>query len=481
MSPESTVRPPLPLPTARGGEVAVIGLGASGQAVTRLLLRHGHAVYASDASAGDKAVAAAASLAALGASVDAGRHDLARIAGAALVVASPGVPPTAPPLAAATSAGVPIVGELDIALRAMPRLKYIAVTGTNGKTTTTAIIGHLLRALGHNAPDAGNIGTPLATYAAADAPPPWAALETSSFQLHDTPGINPTVGVVTNLSPDHLDRYPDIGTYYADKARMFANAHERSLWVLNADDQEVLRLHERLGTGRPLLGRVLMFSLQAHRGADAFPRADGTLEVFGEPLMSRADFPLVGDHNVANALAAALAVMAADPAHRSPKGRKTIAAALKGFHALPHRLEPVGEYGGVRWINDSKATNVASTQVALDGMQQPTVVLLGGRHKGDPYTSLIPALKRCARLVIGYGEAAPLIEADLADAVPFLRCGSSFVEVVAQARAAAQPGDVVLLSPACSSYDMFANYDERGATFRRLAAAGPASADAPAP
>lgn len=471
-SPGSATRPPIPLPTPRSGEVAVIGLGASGQAVARLLRRHGHAVYASDAGSTEKTASAAASLAALGAAVDTGTHDLDRIARAALVVASPGVPPTAAPLVAATAAGVPVVGELDIALRAMPKLKYVAVTGTNGKTTTTAIIGHLLRALGHDAPDAGNIGTPLATYAAADAPPPWAALETSSFQLHDTPGINPTVGVITNLSPDHLDRYPDIGTYYADKARMFANAHAQSLWVLNADDAEVLRLHERLERGTPLAGRVLMFSLHEHRGADAFLRADGTLDVLGAPLMTRAAFPLVGDHNVANALAAVLAVMVADPAHRSPKGRKTIAAALQTFHALPHRLEPVGDFAGVRWINDSKATNVASTQVALEGMRQPTVVLLGGRHKGDPYTSLIPALKRCARLVIAYGEAAPLIEADLGTAVPFARGGSSFVEVVAQARAAAQPGDVVLLSPACSSYDMFANYDERGATFRRLAAAG---------
>jgi UDP-N-acetylmuramoylalanine--D-glutamate ligase len=186
--------------------------------------------------------------------------------------------------------------------------------------------------------------------------------------------------------------------------------------------------------------------------------------------MPRRDLHLVGDHNVANALTATLAVMVADAAHRTPEARGVIADALRSFRALPHRLEPVGIFGGVTWINDSKATNVGSTLVAIEGMRQPTVVLLGGRHKGDPYRPLIPALRTVAKLVIAYGEAGDEIEKDLAGHVPFERLGSSFAQVISRARAVAAPGDAVLLSPACSSYDMFSNYEERGATFRRMAA-----------
>ncbi len=458
------------------GEVAVIGLGKSGRSVAELLARDGHAVYASDAGTGDAARQAADALAAMGVEVQTGGHDLARIARAALVVASPGVPPAAPPLAAARDAGVPIVGEIEIALHYLPALRTVAVTGTNGKTTTTAIVGHLLRALGHDAIDAGNIGTPLAELALRDAPPAWAALELSSFQLHDTPSIDPTVGVVTNLSPDHLDRYGSIDEYYADKARLMANAHAGSRWVLNADDEGVLTLYHRIGA-HSLAGDVRTFSLK-DGGGDAYlaPLAsDGTAALWlgGAPLMPRADFPLLGDHNVANALAATLAVWLADAAHRTPEARARMADALRGFHALKHRMEPVGTYGGVAWINDSKATNVSSTLVAVQGMTRPYVLLLGGRHKGEPYTALAEPFRRHGKVVLAYGEAAPLVAQDLGGLVPVERVDGDFAAVMARARALTGPGDAVLLSPACSSFDMFRNYEERGAEFRRLAAAEP--------
>jgi UDP-N-acetylmuramoylalanine--D-glutamate ligase len=185
--------------------------------------------------------------------------------------------------------------------------------------------------------------------------------------------------------------------------------------------------------------------------------------------MSRADIPLLGDHNVANVLAAVLAVAVADPAHRTPDARALMAAAIASFGGMPHRLQVIGEVDGVQWINDSKATNVSSARVAVAGMIRPTVVLLGGRHKGESYETLIPLLQQHARLVIAYGEAAAQIEGDLAGHVPLERLGSSFEEVVSRARAVAQPGDAVLLSPACSSFDMFSNYEERGTTFQRLA------------
>ncbi len=458
----------------RAGEIAVIGLGKSGRSVTALLRREGIRVYVSDAGQSPALEETAAALRATGAEVDVGRHDLARIARATLVVASPGVPPTAPPLAAAHAAGISVVGEIEIALHFLPKTRSIAVTGTNGKTTTTALIGHLLRSLAVDAVDAGNIGTPLAELALRETPPAWTALELSSFQLHDTPSIRPDVGVVTNLGPDHLDRYASADEYYADKARLMANAHAGSKWVLNADDPEVLALHRRLpgaSSAAKLKGHVWTFSLSDRNAAAYFDRERQNLVVLGAPLLPRGELALFGDHNVANTLAAALAVMVGDRARQTPGARQAIAAGIRRFRALKHRLEVVGEPGGVLWINDSKATNVGSTLVAVQGMTRPTILLLGGRHKGEPYTALAEPLRRTGRKVLAYGEAAPLIEKDLGGLVPLERLGSSFPDVIARARALAQPGDVVLLSPACSSYDMFNNYEERGAEFRRLALA----------
>jgi UDP-N-acetylmuramoylalanine--D-glutamate ligase len=456
----------------RAGEVAVIGLGKSGRSVTTLLRREGLRVYASDAGNGKGVAESAAAVSGIGAEVDVGRHDLSRVAGASLVVASPGVPPEAPPLAAARERGVPVVGEIEIALRFLPHTRTIAVTGTNGKTTTTALIGHLLRALGADAVDAGNIGTPLAEVALGDRHPAWIALELSSFQLHDTPSIDPDVGVVTNLGPDHLDRYASADDYYADKALLFANADADSRWVLNGDQREVLELYRRLPDAPATLpGERWTFSLTDPAAAATFDRPGRRLVVLGAPLLDRSDLALLGDHNVANALAASLAVMVADPAHQAPAARQRLAAGLGSFRALKHRLEVAAEVNGVLWINDSKATNVGSTLVAVEGMTRPTILLLGGRHKGEPYTALAEPLRRIGKRVIAYGESAPIIERDLGGLVPLERLGSSFSEVIERARSLAEPGDVVLLSPACSSYDMFNNYEERGAEFKRLVSA----------
>jgi len=459
----------------RAGEVAVVGLGKSGVAASMLLAREGVRVYASDAAAGEGAVRAAAQLRAVGVAAATGGHDLERIARAAAVVASPGVPPGAPPLARARDAGVPVVSEMEVGLRALGRTRYIAVTGTNGKTTTTALIGHLLRALGHDAVDAGNIGTPVTEIALRASAPAWMALEISSFQLHDTPGIAPDVGVLTNLAPDHLDRYASVEEYYADKALLFRNAGPASQWVVNFDDLAVMKMIARVpGAHRYFGGRT-----ESARLADMYCSAyEGTLEppdaapcIFWRErrFISRDEIHLLGDHNVANAMAAALAVLVADPAHQTPPSVARIVGGLRSFRALPHRLEPVGEFDGISWINDSKATNVSSTKVAIEGMMRPAIVLLGGRHKGEPYTSLIEPLRAHAKVVIAYGEAAPTIERDLQGKVPVERMGSDFVSVIARAHELAERGDVVLLSPACSSYDMFSNYEERGAAFRRLA------------
>jgi UDP-N-acetylmuramoylalanine--D-glutamate ligase len=416
-------------------------------------------VYASDASDHPYAGEAAEALKSVPwVDVEIGRHDLNKIRSAAGLVVSPGVPPDAPVLAAARHAGVEIVSELDLGFRALaalqPGTRSIAITGTNGKTTTTALVAHLLSTAGLQSTTAGNIGRPVTDLAMANERYQWLSLEVSSFQLHDSPNFAPEIGVMTNLAPDHLDRYPSAEAYYADKRLLFRNASEDDVWVLNGDDALVLEL------ARGVPGRRTLFSLV--KPADAwYDAAAHLLRLGGEALLEREELHLLGDHNVANALAAALAV------HEAGVPTSLLGEGLRSFSALPHRLEPVREVDGVLWINDSKATNIAATTVAVLAMQRPFVLLLGGRHKGEPYTSLAPLLAKRCKLVIAYGEAGPLIEQDLGGKVPLER-GSTFEDVVARAGLAAEPGDAVLLSPACSSYDMFKNYEQRGATFRRI-------------
>ena len=439
------------------GVVAVIGLGKSGVAATRLLAREGVRVYASDASDHPYGGDALRTLRALsGVTLDVGRHDLAQIRGAAAVIVSPGVPPDAPPLAAAREARVPILSEIDLGFRALSGsgTRCIAITGTNGKTTTTALVAHLLRQAGLHAEAAGNIGRPLADIALQNDHYEWLAVEVSSFQLHDSPHFAPEIGILTNLAPDHLDRYASVEAYYEDKRLLFRNARPDHVWVLNGDEPAVLELPAEA------LGRRVLFSLR-HPADGWYDATARRLQLGRDALLARADLGLLGDHNVANALAAALAVREAGVPLAA------IGEGLRSFRPLAHRLEPVREVGGVRWINDSKATNIASTVVAVEAMDRPFVLLLGGRHKGEPYTRLAPLLKDRCRLVIAYGESGELIERDLGGKVPLER-GTTFEDVVLRARRTARPGDAVLLSPACSSYDMFQNYEERGATFRKL-------------
>lgn len=436
-------------------EVAVIGLGRSGVAVTRLLRRQARPVYASDAGQSPELAAAAAELAASGAAVELGRHDLARIAKACLCVVSPGVPPTAPPLLAARKAGVIIRAEVDLGLEALSGVRYVAVTGTNGKTTTTALVAHLLNAGGLRAAAAGNIGTPVSEIALADSPPDWLSIELSSFQLHDMTALRPAVSILTNLAPDHLDRYAALEDYYADKRRLYQHADQRSISVSNSDDAA----SEGQLAGVP--GRHLHFSVRAV--ADGwYDRSSDLLRLREEALLSRRELALLGDHNVANALAAALAV------HAIGVPLERIAEGLRSFTALQHRMEPVRELDGVLWINDSKATNIAATEVALAALTRPCLLLLGGRHKGEPYSRLAPLLLARCRAVIAYGEATPIIVNDLTSAGLVPLVAGSFDSVMSEARSRALPGDAVLLSPACSSYDMFNNYEERGRRFREI-------------
>ena len=438
---------------AAGAEVAVVGLGKSGVAATLLLRDRGVRVYASDTGSGPEHRDWEATLAGAGADVQLGSHDLSRIARSAAVIVAPGVPPEAAPLAAARAAGVMIYAEADLGVSQLPATQCVGITGTNGKTTTTSLIGHVMAAAGLRAETAGNIGRPVCDIARRPTPPDWLALELSSFQLHDMPHLAPAVGVLTNLAPNHLDRYRSLEEYYGDKALLFRNATEQSIWVSNADDPAVQAMVETVP------GRHRRFSIRGR--ADAwYDRAGGRLMLDAHAVMPRSDLPLMGDHNVANALATLLAT---DAAGVAPPG---IAAGLRTFRAIPHRVEPLREVDGVLWINDSKSTNITSTEVAIAALDRPFVLLLGGRHKGEPYTRLAPLLRDRCRTVIAYGEASEIIQRDLAGHARVIPAGS-FADVLAAARAEARPGDAVLLSPACSSFDMFRNYEERGETFRR--------------
>ena len=460
--------------------VAVIGLGASGIAAARLAAEKGGDVYVSD-SRTDDAVAARRAKLGDGTHVELGGHDVDRMVDADLVVASPGISPDAPVLRELAERGVRWISEPEFACRFFSGA-LIGITGTNGKTTTTLLVDHFLRASGIRSAAGGNVGGGLAPAASdlarLDDPPDWIVLEMSSFQLARVETFQPDIGVVTNLSPDHLDRYDSVDSYYADKARLFDNATEESLWVLPAGDEEV----ERLAAGAR--GRRYTFGEGA--GSSAFV-ADGELilrfEGEIEPLLPRSDLPLLGAHNVANALTAALTARLAGAA---PGG---ITAGLGSARALPHRLELVSDHAGVLWINDSKATNVAATSSALTSLDRPVVLLLGGKDKGEDFGQLAGAVRSHVRVVIGYGEAGPRATRELSAALgvdveaatdvcdpstttPSLRLvEGSLEDVMACALFVAEPGNAVLLSPACSSFDMYESYEHRGRHFTRLAQA----------
>lgn len=442
--------------------IGILGLARSGRAAAKLALSRGDDVYASDAGDSPELRAAADEITRAGGHAEVGGHSLDRLSGCDLVVLSPGVPPTATVLADHRVATVPRISELEFAYRELGS-PVIAITGTNGKSTTTAWISHLLTVAGLDAPAAGNIGLALSEVAVREPTPDWVVVEASSFQLADIDTFSPRVGVVTNLSPDHLDRYPSVAAYYGDKARLFRNARAESIWVLNAEDEAVCALPGE-ADGSRLFFRVSTYPSEGEQGGYVSPDQWLTLRLHAREfrLLPVEQLRVPGRHNQANALAAALCATCAgvDPI--------VIAEGLRSFAGLEHRLEQVAEVGGVLWINDSKATNVDSTLTALRSMTRPTVLLLGGRHKGEPYTRLIPELARTGRVVVAFGEAAPLVVADLAPHLPVERAGSDFEQVIEQAATLARSGDAVLLAPACSSFDMFRNYEERGRSFRDL-------------
>jgi UDP-N-acetylmuramoylalanine--D-glutamate ligase len=444
--------------------IGVLGMARSGSAAARLALQEGHLVYISDSGDTPALREVANTLQMAGAEVELGGHSIEKLAQCELIVVSPGIPPTAAVLQDSRLNGIKRVSELEFAFCYL-NAPVIAVTGTNGKSTTTALTSHLLRRAGLDAPAAGNIGIALSEIALREEHPDWVVVEASSYQLADIEQFTPRIGVVTNLAPDHLDRYPSVEAYYADKAQLFRNATTGSVWILNGDDPAASALPGN-ARGRRFYFRTSGELKPGEIGGFINSKQDLVLRLAGDDslLVRGRELPLLGRHNLANALAAAIVAATAEIP------LETIHDGLISFRGLPHRLEMIAEIDGVTWINDSKATNVASTRVALESMTGPTILLLGGRHKGEPYTTLLNAMRDRVRHVLAYGEAAAEVVKDLDQQVAVEQIGGSFEDVVERAAALAEPGDTVLLSPACASFDMFENYEHRGDRFRELVA-----------
>jgi UDP-N-acetylmuramoylalanine--D-glutamate ligase len=451
--------------------VVVLGLARSGIAAAEFLVRRGASVVAADRKAENELPPEAVALRALGVRLELGAHRQETLAGASLIVVSPGVPWELPELEAARRNGVAVIAEIELAFRHLQG-RVAAVTGTKGKSTTTAALGAMLREAGLDARVGGNIGTPLVSLVEGSTSETRFAVEVSSFQLEGTVRFHPQVAVWLNLSPDHLDRHPSLESYVAAKARLFANQTPSDWAVVNADDPVVLA-QARAAVARKLLVRVNGEPLPGEgaffAGDAATQRLDGREEV----LFSRGDVRLPGAHLAGDLLVAAAA------ARLMGAPGEAIAPAVRGFRGVEHVLEHVATVEGVSYFNDSKATNVDAARRSLEAFDRPLVVIMGGRYKGGDFAELAPALRARGGRVLAIGEASRRVLAALGAQVATEPCDSLAAAVV-RARALARPGDVVLLAPACSSFDMFSDYVERGRAFkaevRRLEAAAQAEA-----
>jgi len=446
------------LETLVGRRVAVVGLARSGVAAARLLHAAGARVSASDAKPLESLSEDARALPRLGVRLAAGDGAGVGVAGAELVVVSPGVPLESPQLAPARAGGVPVIGEIELAWRAL-EADTIAITGTDGKTTTTALTGALLAEEPRPVLVAGNIGTPLAAHALDFPGDGIVVCEVSSFQLETTETFQPRVAAVLNVTPDHLDRHRTFEAYLDAKARIFANQTAADCAVLNADDGLTRALAERTRAD------VLWFSRTRPVDHGVFVRdgwivakLNGHVETIG-PL---ADIFLRGQHNVENVLAATACALWTGLAPDA------IRRGIARFRGVPHRIEFVRDLRDVHYYNDSKGTNAASTIKALESFSERIVLIAGGVGKSQDFTALATAAQGRVRQAVLFGQDAAKIAGALESAGIPVRFAVSIEAALHAARAAAVPGDVVLLSPACASFDMFNNYEHRGDVFRAL-------------
>jgi UDP-N-acetylmuramoylalanine--D-glutamate ligase len=450
-------RPPLP-----DGPFLVVGLARSGAAIANVLAGRGETVIGVDSGSPEEA----AGLERAGVEVSLGVDGTRQLDRARTVVKSPGVPQDAPVVKAARERGIEVTGELELAWRLIPNA-FCAITGTNGKTTTTELIGHLHRTEGRPVAVAGNVGTPLAALVGAIDADATVVCEASSFQLEDTEYFGPECAVLINLAPDHLDRHETLENYLAAKLRIFANQGNDDFAIYNGDTREL--------RGRDLggCGRLIRFCPVEGEAADPdceVSLRDGVIFAADEPLIRAEELRLLGSHNVENAMAAGAAALAMG------LSRDAVAEGLRSFPGVQHRLERVRERNGVLYVNDSKATNVASAQAGIRAFEGGVRLIAGGRPKQESFEPLAPVVAE--RSVAGYliGEAAERMAAAL---TPAAESGVEISDVgtleraVERAAAEAKPGEVVLLSPACASFDAFTDFEERGDRFRELVEALP--------
>ncbi len=438
-----------------GSHVVVVGAARSGLAAAALAARRGARVTVSEVRPAPADAAGAASLRRLGVVLELGGHRPGTFEAADLIVLSPGVSPRIPPVARARAAGVPVISEIELAARWL-RGRLVAVTGTKGKSTTTALSGRMLDTGGHRAVVGGNIGQALSSQVDASTPDAIHVVEVSSFQLELTATFRPWIAVCLNLSPDHLDRHGTLEEYARAKARIFANQTRDDAMVINADDPRVLQM-ARAGRARSLrfaVSRTL--SEGVHVTGDAIAHRSGGVD---RPLVPLSAVRLPGRHLLSDvAAAAAVGTLAGvDP--------DAMTRAVQSFAGLEHALEFVAEHRGVRYVNDSKATNPAAARAAIECFDRDLVVILGGRFKGGRMADLGAALAARGAAVVAIGEARPRIREALGDIVTVVDA-DSMTAAVAAARRLARAGGTVLLAPACASLDMFSDYSARGRAFK---------------
>ncbi len=439
-------RPPLP-----DGPFLVVGLARSGVAAAEALIARGERVYGTDRGS----PADASRLAALGVELDLDGDGIHLLDGVSCLIKSPGVPQDAPVVAAARERGTEVIGELELGWR-LSAGRFVAVTGTNGKTTVTEWLGQVFAEAGMPVAVAGNVGTPLASLAGELDPETTVVCECSSFQLEDSKAFAPEVAVLLNFSPDHLDRHGTLDAYLDAKLRIFASQPAGATAIWDADEPVLV------GAEIPGSADRLRYGVECASGDCAVRLADGAIRDADGVLIERGDLALAGEHNVRNAMAVTAAALAAGVP------RDAVARGLAGFAGVAHRLEPVAEIDGVAFVNDSKATNVAAARAAIVSFDDGVHAIFGGSLKGERFGDLVPVVAgHCAACYL-IGEAAEQLASDLAPAGVPLRRSGDLATAVSDAAAAAAPGETVLLAPACASFDAFADYEERGRRFREI-------------
>ena len=440
----------------RNQRVLVVGLGKSGVASALFLAERGAQVAVSDAKSPEQLRDEIPLLLDHGISVETGQHGERTFRDQDLIVVSPGVPFDVPQLIHARARGIPVIGEVELAARFL-KGRIVAITGSNGKTTTTTLSGDIISASGQTALVGGNIGTPAITFVDRATGETWIVLEISSFQLETIETFHPYIAVVLNVTPDHLDRHHTFENYVAAKARIFENQTSSDFAVMNADDSACVTMAESVNATTHWFSRVKEIDRGAFVRGDQIVWRDRRGQ---QTIMPLNEIQLKGAHNVENVLAGVCVGMLAGVAPEQ------IRAAVAGFKAVEHRLEYVATVRGVDYYNDSKATNVDATMKALESFPGRIHLVLGGKDKGSDYSLLNELLKQRVKRVYTIGAAAQKIESQIHGA-EIVRTGT-LEAAVRRASESATAGDIVLLAPACASFDQFDSYEHRGRVFKDL-------------